>query len=78
MPPVCADGSAFLGQKKTTHSCTVRSRKSLSAPKTPFRGRWLSNSGASAFLMLIVNENSFVVNRKFSELVFGTRTYHKM
>ena len=32
-PPACADGSAFLGQKKTTHSCTVRSRKSLSAPK---------------------------------------------
>ena len=68
----------FWDKKKTTHSCTVRSRKSLSAPKTPFRGRWLSISGASAFLTLIINEKMFSVKNDFSELVFGTRTYHNM
>lgn len=67
-----------MGQKKTTHPCTVRSHISLFGSKTPFGGLWLFYDGASVFLMLIVNENSFVVNRKFFELVFGTRTYYKM
>lgn len=67
-----------MGQKKTAHPCTVSSQISLFGSKTPFRGSWLFCDGASVFLMLIVNENSFDVKSKFSELVFGTRTYYNM
>lgn len=77
-PTVCADGSAFLGQKKTAHPCTVSSQISLFGSKTPFRGIWLSISGASAFLILIINEKMFSVKNDFSELVFGDALHHNM
>ncbi len=68
----------FFGTKK---DCSLLHREqsiTRFGSKTPFGGRWLFSSGASAFLILIINEKLFDVKHDFSELVFGCAPLHNM